>query len=221
MPKQDFDFRLALLRALAKDLRYLLDRGYHKGPALNFLANRWQLTSLEREILTRAIFAKEEAIRRKKKRGLIKDLKGRSLVVDGHNVLITIESALRGLPVFWGDDGFVRDASRLSRKFKKTVQTIEALKALGKALAKLPLAQVVIYFDAPLSRSGELAAQAREILKTQRFTLEVYTVPSADLCLRKAPLIATSDSALIDQASKVFDLGAYTLKGLGLKPFKL
>ncbi len=221
MPKQDFDFRLDLLRALAKDLRYLLNRGYHKGPALNFLANRWQLTSLEREILTRAVFTKEEAIRRKKKRCLIKELKGQSLVVDGHNVLITVESALRGLPVFLGDDGFVRDASRLSRKFKKTVQTREALKALREALAKLSLNQVIVYFDAPLSRSGELAAETRKLLGSQRFGLEVYTVPSADLCLRKAPLIATSDSALIDQALKVFDLGAYTLKCLGLKPFKL
>ncbi len=221
MPRQDFDYRLDLLRALAKDLRYLLNRGYHKGPALNFLANRWQLTSLEREILTRAVFTKEEALSRKKKRCSIKALKGRSLAVDGHNVLITVESALRDLPVFVGDDGFVRDASRLSRKFKKTAQTREALKALKRALAKLPLAQVVVYFDAPLSRSGELAAETRKLLETQSFSLEVYTVPSADPCLREASLIATSDSALIDQACKVFDLGAYTLKCLGFKPFKL
>lgn len=221
MPRPGSNIRLDLLKTVAQDLRYLLRRGYHKAPALNFLANRWQLNALEREVLTRAVFHHEEAPRRRRKRVRIKDLREQTLAVDGHNVLITVESGLRGLPVFVCDDGFVRDASRLSRKFRRSPLTIKALHALGEALLRLPLKRVVIYFDAPLSKSGELAAETRSLLREMDLSGESRVVPSADLSLSGKALLASSDAALIETAGAAFDLGAYVLKRLGLKPFRL
>ncbi len=203
---------------MARDLRYLLNRGYHKAPALNFLANRWQLTSLEREILTRAIFSKDEALFRRRHKVLVKELRGRHLAIDGHNVLITVESALKGLPVFLCDDGFVRDASRLSRRFRPSVHTQEALKALVKALKNLPLKGGRIYFDAPLSKSGELAALCRKMVQEAGLLFRCETVTSADQALKGVELLASSDAVLIEQAQETFDLGAYVLRRLHLKP---
>ncbi len=221
MPKQDSNFRLYILKELAKDLRYLLNRGYHKKTSLNFLANRWQLSSLEREILTRAIFSRAEALSRKSKQASINEISGSHIFVDGHNVLITVESAIKGLPVFVCDDGFVRDASRLSRKFRGTATSINALHTITMALRRLPVARITVYFDAPLSKSGELAAKMRALLKRHGLFADVLAVPSADLYLRDAKIIATSDSALIDGVDKVFDLGAYAIKLIKIKPFRL
>ncbi len=221
LQKQGFSFRLDILKELAKDLRYLLNRGYHKKTSLNFLANRWQLNSLEREILTRAVFSRAEALSRKTKLARLKDIKKDHIFIDGHNVLITVESAIRGLPVFICDDGFVRDASKISRKFKATPTSLEALYLIVKALSHLPAAQITVYFDAPLSKSGELAAKMRSFFKNFGLSADALAVPSADLWLKNAKIIATSDSALIEVVDKVFDLGAYAIKLINIKPFKL
>ena len=215
------DVRWERLHEVARDLRYLLNRGYHKAPALNFLANRWQLSALEREILTRAVFAQEEALLRRRRKVLVKELRGRYLAIDGHNVLITVESALRGLPVFLCDDGFVRDASRLSKKFRPGKETQKALEGLVGALKRLPLKGGVIYFDAPLSRSGELAGLCRDLLHKAGLCFRCETVSSADQALKGISLLASSDAALIEQAEEVFDLGAYILRRLRLKPPRL
>ncbi len=209
------------LHEVARDLRYLLNRGYHKTPALNFLANRWQLTALEREILTRAVFSQKEILTRRRRKILVKELRGRHLAIDGHNVLITVESALKGLPVFLCDDGFVRDASKMSGRFRPNLDTQRALKALVEALKRLPLKGGQIYFDAPISRSGDLAALCRKMIQQTGLLFSCETVSSADRALQGAPLLASSDAALIEQAEEVFDLGAYVLRKLHLKPPRL
>ncbi len=216
MPKQASNIRWLTLQEVARDLRYLLNRGYHKETSLNFLANRWQLSSLEREVLTRAVFSHKEARKRKQRKLLIKEIQGCFLAVDGHNILITVESALRNLPVFICDDGFVRDASRLSRKFRYSDSSQQALACIIQGLKRLPLKGGVVYFDAPLSRSGELAVLARQYLREAGLAFECEVVKSADQELKNCPIIASSDTVLIESVQGAFDLAAYVI----LKVFK-
>ncbi len=73
------------------------------------MADKYRLTKKERNFLLRAIFSKKEAEVHKKK--LTGNVRGKGLVVDGYNVMITVESFLNGKELFISDDGFVRDVS--------------------------------------------------------------------------------------------------------------
>ncbi|WP_297501032.1 DUF434 domain-containing protein, partial [Thermococcus sp.] len=90
------------------DLKYLLNRGYRKKNALSFVANHYRLTAEERHLLARCVFPDSwmEEVRRK----LLKpgELKGKTLAIDGFNVLITLESLLGGRAILC-EDGLVRD----------------------------------------------------------------------------------------------------------------
>ncbi len=221
-PNSAFDLRLDLLREVAQDFRYLLNRGYHSEPALRFLGNRWALTALEREILKRAIFPSAEASQRKRKLVDAKEIRGKTLYIDGHNVLITVESGLQGHPVFLADDGLVRDARRLSRRFRASKTTFQALTALLQELKGIGPKEVIFFLDRPLSRSGELAALIRKTLAREGLSGRVELLGAADQRLKMGvPLLASADAPLVDRAKEVFDLAGETLQKLGIKPFSL
>ena len=92
-----------------EDLVFLLDRQYPKKSAIELVGNRYQLDSDERMVLYRGVFDTEGMKERLRKR-VETPVTGRVLI-DGYNVLITIESYLKGKLVFRSLDTFVRDVS--------------------------------------------------------------------------------------------------------------
>ena len=150
----------ALLRAAAADFRYLLARDYPRAAALALVGNRYHLSRPARQLLHRGVFAPSVAAARRAKLRLLKEAAGRPLGLDGHNVLITLECALQNLPLVAADDGFLRDVGQVSRSFKPSPETDRVLALLLNYLAALPWTDpVAVFYDAPLSRSGELARQ--------------------------------------------------------------
>ncbi|RLA79768.1 MAG: DUF434 domain-containing protein, partial [Deltaproteobacteria bacterium] len=103
----------ALFQA-AEDLRWLLGRGYPRDPALTLVGNRYGLEAKWREVLKRGVLPPEVASRRRSKLLPPEALEGEEVALDGHNVLITLRSALRGETVLLADDGLVRDTAGLS-----------------------------------------------------------------------------------------------------------
>ncbi|AEH44035.1 protein of unknown function DUF434 [Thermodesulfatator indicus DSM 15286] len=217
MPKKGFNLRWELLREIAEDLRYLLERGYHKEASINFLANRWQLSALEREVLKRGVFSQLEAQLRLSKKKDPAYLKNKILYIDGFNVLTTIRSALAGLPVFMCDDGFIRDLGKLTPKFTPNEVSEKAILLLLRKLKQLRPKRVEIYLDKPLSRSGELAAKLREFFEKEGILGEVILTSSADKALIGVSLLASSDAALLDRAEAAFDLAASILEEEGYR----
>ena len=100
----------------AADFRFLLARGYPRKNALDLVGNRYGLDHTARQLLHRGVFAPELAGARRAKLRRLRDLPGRPLALDGHNVLITLECAGRGLPLVAADDGFIRDVGEISRR---------------------------------------------------------------------------------------------------------
>ena len=92
------EIRISVLKEARKDLKYLLNRGYNKPSALKLVGDRYQLNKPERSILFRSVFSDREAEIIKSKRVSISELRGRKLLVDGFNVLNTIEEILRDEP---------------------------------------------------------------------------------------------------------------------------
>jgi len=198
---------VAVLREAAEDLRYFLNREYPREPCLTLVGNRYQLDRTAREMLRRGVFSADLAAARQEKILSLHHLAGRPLGIDGHNVLITLESAIKGLPLVMADDGFIRDVARLSRAYRQSRRTAGALDLMAQSLARAQVGAVSLWFDAPMSKSGELARRAGEILKSHGLeaAAQAVPVPERELLTFPGP-IASRDTHLIDAREEVVDL---------------
>jgi hypothetical protein len=188
------------------------------------VGNRYQLDRTARQLLHRGVFAPAEAAARRSKLRLLAEAAGLPLGLDGHNVLITLECALRNLPLVAADDGFVRDVGQVSRSFKPSAATDRVLALLLDYLAAQAWpAPVSVFYDAPLSLSGELARLTREAAAARGLKLRAAAVPVPEQQLQDFPgPIASSDTALIDAHSVVVDLaGEISRRLLGRRPLEL
>ncbi len=188
------------------DMRYLLSQGYEKNQVLTWVGNKYQLSKDQRQLLNRSICAPETAKKRQKKKQGLWRLRGSILGIDGHNVLITVESALKNRILLLADDGFIRDIAGVSASYRPSKTTYKALKVILTLLSLYKPTQIDWYYDAPLSRSGELAATTRKFLKACGLKGKAEAVPVPERFLSAYPLVATSDGALIDICSEVIDL---------------
>ncbi len=201
------------LQKAAQDFRFLLNRGYPRKAALVLVGNRYGLTCGDRHLLHRGVFSDSDSESRLKKKVLTEYVRNKEFVIDGHNVLITIEAGISGRPLVLGDDGFIRDISGLSGSFKKTETTEKAIQSIIRAIKKIGPSQTLFLFDAPISKSGELAETVRNYLKKEDIPGDAMAVKVPERILIGFPgVVATSDTAIIDQSKKVLDLAGHIIK---------
>lgn len=210
-----------LLNEAAEDLRYLLNRGYPRKAALTLVGNRYGLTYDQRHLLHRGVFSHTDSESRKKNKISIQRIRHKDFVIDGYNVLITIEAALSGRPLVLGDDGFIRDISGLSGNFKKTERTEEALQLIFSSLKRAEPRQTLFLFDSPISMSGALAQEVRSLLRKENLTGNAMAVKVPERVMIGFPgMIATSDTAIIDRSKNVVDLAGHIIMNLPLRRLK-
>jgi len=201
------------IQKAARDFRFLLNEGYPRKASLELVGNRYGLTSDERHLLHRGVFSNSDSGSRRKKKVFIGEVRNKDLVIDGHNVLITVEAGISGRPLVVGDDGFIRDISGLSGGFKQTETTEKAIQFIIRAIKKIKPSQTLFLLDAPISKSGELAEAVRNYLTKQDIPGEAMAVKVPERILIGFPgVVATSDTAIIDQSKKVLDLAAHVLR---------
>jgi hypothetical protein len=197
----------------AKDFRFLLARGYPRRNALDLVGNRYGLAETARRLLHRGVFAPATAAARRAKLRRLREVPGRPLALDGHNVLITLECAGRGLPLVAADDGFIRDVGEVSRAFKVSPATDRVLALVADYLADYTVGPIEVYYDAPLSLSGELARRTREVFASRGLAVQAAAVPVPERSLSGfTGAIATSDTALIDAHAIVVDLAGEIIR---------
>jgi hypothetical protein len=197
----------------ATDFRYLLSRGYPRDAALTLVGNRYKLEHTARQLLHRGVFAPETAAARRAKLRLLWDVPGLPLALDGHNVLITLECAMRNLALVAADDGFIRDVGQVSRAFRLSPETDRVLALLGDYLAQHQAGPLQVFYDAPLSFSGELARRTAEVWAALSLMVQARAVPVPERELAEfAGAIATSDTALIDAHDQVVDLAGEIIR---------
>lgn len=201
------------LMEAAQDLRWLLSRGYPKEASLTLVGNRFELDKELREVLKRAVLPPQVAQKRKGKVLDPKALNGKKVAIDGHNILITLQTALKGGFVFFCDDGFLRDTAGVSRSFVFNGECERALDLVLETLAELKPNEVMFFLDAPLSKSRELAQKINLLFGPYgiRGKSEVLSVPEKALCQFEG-VICTADGHLLDLAQKTFDLAGYIVK---------
>lgn len=205
----------ARLRPAADDFRFLLGRGYPSQASLTLVGNRYHLSWAGRQILLRGVCDPVLAAQRRGKICPVPALAGRTLALDGHNVLITLECALQGIPVLAADDGFIRDIGQVSQSHVPSPLTDTALWLLCRYLDRYNVGPVQVWYDAPMSGSGELAATTRRIFQACQVVGDAQTArsPEAKL-LESGEVIASSDSYLIDRAAAVADLAGEIIRQL-------
>ncbi len=195
-----------------KDMRYLLDRGYKRESAVNFVASRYVLDRMGRSILYRCVYSSEDAKKIKEKAASPDELKGSRVAVDGFNVLNTLQSFINGKLLVLCDDGVVRDVSEVHGGFRPTSMTEELIRLVVRTLKELEVANVVFYYESQISKSGETSALTRRILKEEGVDGLVETEKCVDSALiRDKRIVVTSDSVVLHRADKFFDLAGYII----------
>ena len=208
-----YSLRQNLLEKAAVDLRWLISRRYPKQSALLFVGNHYQLNQRERDLLFRGVFSPEQALRTRQKMIRAKEIEGASLVIDGHNVLITLESALASKLLLLADDGFVRDISRVFRKFRPTARTKRAWLMVEKFLLDYPPDFVAVVLDEPLSKSRELGGRMERWLREAGIKGQVHLSSTPETTILTLPGIKLSaDSIVLARAEKIFDIAGHIIR---------
>jgi hypothetical protein len=202
----------SLLKA-ASDLRYLLDKNYDRKGAVTFVGNHYQLTKADREILKRGVYPDSVAKARWNKLLKPELLNNRPLAVDGHNVVITVESALLGRTLIASDDGLIRDTAGIHGSYRQQKITRKALELILNFLKAITPEFVLFLFDAPLSQSGELALTVTKNLSLYGLQgmARAVPVPEKELYDFQGP-VASSDSVIIDRVKEPFDLAGQIIR---------
>jgi hypothetical protein len=207
------NFKVGVLQEAAKDFRYLLNRGYTRKAALELVGNHYQLFSDERHLLHRGVFSNHDSRQRRQKTISLKEIRNKDLAIDGYNAVITIEAGLSKRPLILGDDGYVRDISGLSASFKKTETTERAIQLIFDALRKMKPCKTLFLFDSPISRSGTLAQEVRSLMEKEGLSGDARAIKVPEKILIGFPgVVATSDTAIIDQSKEVVDLAGHIIR---------
>ena len=201
------------------DIRYLLDRGYPRKGAITFVCNHYRLDIKWRYVFTRVVFGRDTIKSRREKTVKCEDLKGEVVLVDGYNVLIGVESALKGEPVYLCDDGFLRDIRGVFRNYRCSGLTERAMDEILGVFTGFTPSRVEFLFDSQISKSGEMARWVEKKLKYVGLNGGARTSRHVDYDLKQSNgIIATADGSIIDEVAKAVNIQACVLEQLNLSP---
>ena len=203
---------MAKISDAVRDLRYLLNQGYPRDSAVNFVANHYRLPLNQRHLLARCVFSKLEIAEHRRKAIRTSVVRGKRLGVDGYNVLITFESILTHKQVVRCDDGYVRDLRAIFGKYRTSSATTRALTELLQIILGAKPSHVELLFDKQVSRSGELAGMVRQLLEQVGLKGDAQATGEVDFKLRSFDVVASSDRAIIGRAKAIWDIPAELLK---------
>lgn len=203
---------VGILRQAVTDLSWLLSRAYVGKSALKLVGDRHALRQRQRMAVMRCA-CPDQALSRRKAHELPSDaITGRHLLLDGYNVLTTIEAALAGGVLLGSRDGCLRDMASMHGSFRKVEETVPAGLQLGETLAATGLAECTWYLDKPVSNSSRLKTLILDLARHHGWPWHVQLVASPDRVLIEADsVIASADSAILDRCSRWVNLARHVV----------
>lgn len=199
---------IPVLNQAVTDLSWLLSRGYADNSALKLVGDRYRLNLRQRKALLRASCSDASQTIRQERLLPAAGLGGREVLIDGYNLLITIESALAGGIVILSRDGCYRDIASVHGTYRRVEETMPALSMIGVSLQKLGVGPVNWLLDKPVSNSGRLMGFMYDISNQYGFDWQVELVNSPDRALIAQPeaVCITSDSWVLDRVAHWYNL---------------
>jgi hypothetical protein len=196
----------APLRQAVHDLSWLLSRGYAPVSALKVVGDRFNLSARQRTAVMRCSAPGEAVADRLSRMTTLAESGDKRLLIDGYNVLTTVEAALAGGVVIVGRDGCWRDMASMHGTWRRVEETPTALGLIGQTLHENPPhpREVVWYLDSPVSNSGRLKGVIEEVARGHGWPWRVELVidPDKPLAAAHEDLIATADSVILDRCGK-------------------
>jgi len=203
---------LAKLRRAVSELSWLLSNGYQMTSSLKLVGDRHGLRERQRLAVSRAACSEHDRQRRKEHCVSIDELRDQPVIIDGFNLIITIEAALSGGPLFIGIDDCIRDLSSVHGSYRSVDETNQAISMIGEALQMLMPSSVLWLLDRPVSNSGRLATKITDLATHNGWPWTVEVIFNPDAAIIASPAIAiTSDSSILDRVTRWTDLKSHLL----------
>ncbi|WP_195940314.1 DUF434 domain-containing protein [Romboutsia sp. 1001713B170131_170501_G6] len=197
---------LIKLKKAKEEVEWLINRDYKIEPVVNFVSNKYQFSTRQRDAIKRSVCSyKNKMIRESKKLPIDKINEG-SIYIDGFNLIITLEVALSKGTLIIGTDENIRDLAGLRGTYKIIDKTEEALNLIGRFFNEYNASKVIFYLDSPVSNSANLKYKILDCTKNWGFNIDVVLVNNADILLEKLDRVVSSDAAIIDKCISYFNI---------------
>jgi hypothetical protein len=207
--------QLPRLQQAVAELSWLLSRNYALRASLKLVGDRYELKHRQRVALARAACADQQRAQRQERRLPFHEIARQDLLIDGFNALITVEAALAGGVLLHCRDGCIRDLSSVHGSYRSVAETEAALQLLSETLLAAQPRSALWLLDQPVSNSGRLAAQIRELAVQHNWPWQVEVVMNPDKVLRaSSQIVVTSDSNILDGAQGWLNLNETLLERL-------
>lgn len=195
------------LRQAVADLSWLLSHGYAEKSSLKLVGDRYALCQRQRTAVMRCACSDTERAHRRSRRLTLEALAHRPLLLDGYNIITTLETALAGGVILTARDGAFRDIAGIHGTYRKVEETVPALEILARALARTHADNCLWYLDRPVSNSGRLKTLILQIARDGRLPWDVELVANPDPILACAPhTVVTSDSIILNDCKSWYNL---------------
>lgn len=197
------------LRQAAADYSLLLTKEYPQNAALKLVGDRFELTQRQRLAVMRSSCSDAQLAGRLIRQLRPAELAGQDILIDGYNVLITIETGLSGGFLFVGRDGCIRDLAGMHGTYRKVNETIPAIELINNALTELSVKNACWLLDKPVSNSGRLKAIIESTTKSHQ--VKLLNNPDTEL-IQSEQIVATSDGDVLDKAKLWINLAESMIK---------
>ena len=198
------------LKKAVADMHYLLTRGYAEKSSIQLVGNRYRLNVRQQQAVQGMSASQQQLERRQAHHVNFNAIGSQTLIIDGFNLLIILESALSGAYVFKGLDDCFRDLSSVYGTYKRVQQTERALIIVGDLLKKNKLIWV---FDKPVSNSGRLKTMLREVAEQKGYDWDIILENNPDKLLAQSnTIVVSSDAWILDRADRWLNLSQYIIE---------
>ena len=201
----------AKILSAANDARWLMNRGYSAESAITFTSNHYLLTSRQRMAIFRSILNDEDKTTRLKKE-ILKP--GTEVLIDGLNIIITLETALSHSLVLRGDDGVLRDVAGLHGTYRIIDKTAKAIEQILQTLSNLDVRNATFILDKPVSNSGSLKQLILEISRNFNLEVVVELDMNPDQIFVDKENVISSDGPVILKSSSWFNLNSMIVRDM-------
>lgn len=195
------------------DLCWMLSRGYASKSATELVGNRYGLESRQRIAVGRSACSDAQTEHRSRRSIRLDDVSGKSIWIDGFNLLTTIEAALAGGVVLIGADGAYRDMASMHGSYRRVEETSRAIEIVGDTLQRGAVSDVRWFLDQPVSNSGRLRQMLLDGAQRNGWNWSVELVRDPDVVLKSCDeIVVSSDRAILDQARLWLNTSEIVLK---------
>jgi hypothetical protein len=192
--------QLPVLRAATAELSWLLSHQYKMISSLKLVGDRHALTARQRLAVSRTACSDQSRERRAWHCVSAGVIQNEHVIVDGFNLIITVEAALSGAALLICRDNCLRDLSSVHGSYRSVQETEHAICLIGEVLAELKPLSVLWLLDRPVSNSGRLARKISDLALEHGWPWEVEVVFNPDKNIIVSERIAiTSDSSVLDR----------------------